>query len=1242
MTIQFIILISKNRVLFTLFWLLFFNLTVVQAAELKIDPPAPVVEVDGHISLSVSGAIGTVAWKAIKGHIDGTGTQVIYWAPKQVGTDIVSVLDNAGNVGLVKIMVLSTQDMAKFKNSVWEIFTNRNEIHAIVLSEDGDKLWVATNGGLEQRDTKTGQIKSLLTNKEGLPHNYTDALATDGNNGLWIGTYNGLVHLTNNDNLKVFNTTNSSLPNNGINSLINDGNGGIWVGTVGGLAHISNNKKWTVFTTSTSSVPHNNISALMKDIMGGLWIGTLGGGLVYLHPDGNTWSTFEADSTAEMFVYFITSVSNNKGDLVGLVLGTRGGIVNIALTMKDGKFTASRATINTNNSPLESNFIYTVISDDEGDLWLGTGAGLAHIHGNGKMTIFNHKNSKLPSDKVFTLRNDGKGGIWIGTWGGGLAHLNRYHEWTLFNTDSNARLPSNWILAFASDKNGLWFGTKAGLVHLDSNKKWTIFNIDNSDLPDNSVFSVLSDSKDGLWIGTNGGLAHLSADKKTWKTFNTKNSDLPDNFITYLMSDNQGGVWIGTKGLAHLDSSGKWKIFDSTNSDLPVNSVNAFVEDGNNGLWVATMGGGLVHLNNNGKGTVFNTTNSMLPNNYVTALTKDGKGGLWIGTMGGLAHLFSSNWKVFNKDNSGLPSNEIYIIMNDGSDGIWVAGVEGFGLARLNSNGGWTVFNQDNSTLPDNRVYALIKDGSHGLWIGGYGLSHLSFGTLETIITKTGNENLRFQKRAAIIIAGGGAQSTNSLWDTTEAISNHIYKLFYKRGFDKSEIYYLSPKSWADFNGDGFNDSVTRTPKENRDLMVEDVRLALAWAKKRGKLDQPLYLFFIDHGGPDKLQLGKNTHIKASEFKAILDDYQNTTSNKLVLVIEACHSGAFIKHLAVPNRAIISSAKADEKAYFVGKQGFTRFLANNILKGMNLFEAFEIANHEQQKMRGKDVQAKVGGSIGSTLQTPQFDDNADGSFTKDDGQWLKQIYVNGNFKTGDITLAVDSITTSTSLVAGKTIILKAKASTVVGQVKQVWAVIRPPRMDFVLDTNGTPILAFPRLFLSPTKTENVWQASWGDAIYNGDYEITFYAEDNEGNIASSDKSVNISVTGGVDAPQKATVQLVLNTNSMKPGQEFKAELIENLAWGYDLYAALVLPDGQFMTLKNTNKLAELNQTTKWRGQRIQNSPVNLLSLNLPNSLAKGQYCLYGILSPEKESAIEAMSLWVMEKQCFEVVVEPPS
>ncbi|OQW92637.1 MAG: hypothetical protein BWK78_01105, partial [Thiotrichaceae bacterium IS1] len=63
---------------------------------------------------------------------------------------------------------------------------------------------------------------------------------------------------------------------------------------------------------------------------------------------------------------------------------------------------------------------------------------------------------------------------------------------------------------------------------------------------------------------------------------------------------------------------------------------------------------------------------------------------------------------------------------------------------------------------------------------------------------------------------------------------------------------------------------------------------------------------------------------------------------------------------------------------------------------------------------------------------------------------------------------------------------------------------------------------------------------------------------NEIDIVSSDLPVVITVTGGIEPPPQALVQLGLEKTQYQFGERFTATLTEQLGWGYDLYAAVLL------------------------------------------------------------------------------------
>lgn len=120
----------------------------------------------------------------------------------------------------------------------------QERINAIKESSDGT-LWVSTNGhGIVAY--KDGQVKYLVTEKEGLTSNICKSLFISGND-VWVGTEKGLNRLRcSNGNCQVLQITDADgLPSNTINAIYVDSNM-VYVGTPLGM---------TYFDISRISVP---------------------------------------------------------------------------------------------------------------------------------------------------------------------------------------------------------------------------------------------------------------------------------------------------------------------------------------------------------------------------------------------------------------------------------------------------------------------------------------------------------------------------------------------------------------------------------------------------------------------------------------------------------------------------------------------------------------------------------------------------------------------------------------------------------------------------------------------------------------------------------------------------------------------------------------------------------------------------------------------------------------------------
>jgi ligand-binding sensor domain-containing protein len=1261
-----------NSPLLILLWL--FMLSRVGAAELVFNPATPIVEIGQQLTLSVSGTSGEITWNPTKGQIQGAGNQVTYIAPAQAGADVVTVLDSAGNAGLVKITVtpkqlvsLENTNRVSLENANWEVFINRDRITANLLSDDGKTLWVGTEGGLEQRDASTGELVRVFTNLDGLPSNWITALESDGSGGLWIGTlasHGGgrLTHRSASGEWTVYNQDNSELPGF-INALESDGSGGLWIGTWGGLAYRSVSGEWTVYNQENSGLPYNRIDVLESD-SGGLWIGSrqhgneIKGGLVYRSVSGE-WTVYTTDNLGLLPDDRIEALeSDGRG---GLWIGTNGG--GLVYRSVSGEWTVY--------SELLYNYITTLESDGNGGLWIGiSGNGLFYRSVSGEWTNF----SELSGQSVQALLRDDNGGLWIWTgeigtdMSSGIAYRSVSGEWTVYTTDKS-ELPSNFVDALENDgSGGLWIGTVLGLAHRSVSDEW-MNHILNSELPDMFVYDplqdvrvLLRDASGGLWVGTYGGLAYRSISGE-WTVYTTDNSGLPDNNIGFLESDGGGGLWIGTleyvtteKGvvegvLAYRNVNGEWTVYTTDNSGLLNNNdISALKSDGRGGLWIGILhwknrdtivGNGLAYLSVNGEWTIYTTDNSELPDNNVRVLESDGSGGLWIGTWGGLAYRsVSGEWTVYTTDNSGLPDNFISSLESDDSGGLWI-GTNG-GLAYRSVSGEWTVYTTDNSGLPDNDVRTLESDGSGGLWIGVInegGLTHLTFGQKTSLAQTIQDEAIRTElltgERAAILIHPRGQGTGYNQDISIEFMATHAYRTLHNRGYDNDEIYFLSYKPDVDINGDGMVDRnvvdgpitqfdlVAGTP--SRDLTRADVQQAFDWAKQKGKLDQPLLVIFIDHALTGKLRLDPfNEVLTAQDLNVMLTEYQLATGSQAIVVLEACHTGSLVSGLAGPNRLIVTST-AEDKAYYdnLGMFSFSKFFFDNLRRGESFFNAFQTV---------KDKLPTYGHPF--NLQIPQLDDDGDGVNSSNDGRLARKLCLNGCFGalSGEITLEPE--TPAATVTAGQTIELVVRAGITEGRIKRVWALIMTPDAAKQRNEQGFSLIATPVVNLNqkPEDTSR-WQSSFSGFNYRGDYVITFMAEDNEGFITAAPPVV-LTQTEGPEAPDIETdnsaAPLIAQTE-YHDGDLFKVTL-PPLPTEQAQYVGIALPDGTIFVLGDLNGFVPFDGVTLpvWQGGEVA------IEVPISSGIPRGEYAIYLLRVPVGIEPMANQAQWQLGVSGFKI------
>jgi hypothetical protein len=281
---------------------------------------------------------------------------------------------------------------------------------------------------------------------------------------MWMAGNGGLTHRRAADEWTAFDKDNSELPSTEINAIASDENNGVWIGTPEGLTHYTATGEWRTFDQSNSDLSHNEVLELASDGDGGVWLST----------DGSLDTFFHLSATYEWTLFDMgveDLLSNGKGDVWALV-------------NRDGKYALSKKPfrISQNGAKKEidaPSYSGTITNWNIGKdkLWATLLDDFAHFDSKAeKWQVF--EGNDMVSGGINSVLPDGDGGVWLGTRLNGLVHRSQTGQWTVLDTDSSM-LPHNEVNALYSDRgNGVWIITgDDSLSHLSFGEKSTLVQI---------------------------------------------------------------------------------------------------------------------------------------------------------------------------------------------------------------------------------------------------------------------------------------------------------------------------------------------------------------------------------------------------------------------------------------------------------------------------------------------------------------------------------------------------------------------------------------------------------------------------------------------------------------------------------------------------------------------------------------------------------------------------------------------
>ncbi|WP_321478933.1 two-component regulator propeller domain-containing protein [uncultured Bacteroides sp.] len=607
-----------------------------------------------------------------------------------------------------------------------------------ILQDKRGFIWIGTEEGLNCFDGQT--IKKYLSNNNApytLGNNYVNALYEDSEGKLWIGTDTG-IYLYEYEKAQFYLFRPQTKAGITITSIVNnitgDKEGNVWIATYGQgifkynllsrrieqymlLGQQKNfinyvyvdkegevwaapklpkkplmkyNKKRNCFENFplmlASGDRESTILYIIQASEGELWLGTWDDGIRKLDKKTGEITTYLSPQVkgGVLHIHSITEVKKGV-----LMIGSDDGLS--VLNTSTGRHQLLTSD-ETDMTSLSNKFIYPIIKDREGGIWVGTYyGGVNYLSPNSGMFqgyAHSHFRNSINGDIVSRFCEDKKGNIWIGTDDGGL---NCYNPQTKLFKNYMPEVGRNSLSyhnvhALCLDDDKLWIGTYSGGLNVMNLKTghFRHYNTDEKDLrtlDGSSIYAIFKDREKRVWVTSMSGvnLYHPETDDFTRvKDFGFMTIDIKQ--------DKDGYLWFATQGkglFRYSPSKNEWRNYiheaDDEHSVIS-NSVNSLCVDSKGTLWVGT-GDGLCFYEPS-KDEFISVTLKIPSSNICCIIESDGV--LWLTTSRGLVRydryaMNEDNCQVFTKSD-GLQSDQF--IFNSGlkssSGEMYVGTLKGF------------------------------------------------------------------------------------------------------------------------------------------------------------------------------------------------------------------------------------------------------------------------------------------------------------------------------------------------------------------------------------------------------------------------------------------------------------------------------------------------------------------------------------------------------------------------------------
>ena len=419
----------------------------------------------------------------------------------------------------------------------------------------GQRLLIGTSKDVYCYSVATQKIAKKISGSS-VVSSYHDV---EGHN-VWLGTFHEGVKVVDDRTWKPINSiafhSLQNIPQIPVRSIISFDHQTILMAVDGaGIYAYDKLNKQTKLLLNTDGRPGNvlkgnGLYTLCRDRFGDLWAGSYSGGVDLAIPMEHT-------------LEYITHEYLNNQSLID-------NCVNDVFQSRDGKiWYATDKGVSVYDSQTHSwhhglynKVALTICQTVDGRILVGTyGNGVYQVNSDGtSMPAYSVSNGKLKSDYVYSLFTDSEGNLWIGCLDGDMAcfpsgkNISRGVGKTAFY------LPVNEVqcITESEDKRSIAVGTSHGCYLIDKQNPMhprRFFYPGQYPDKDINLFvnSMVYQNSRHVWIGTDGGgLYDYDLTTNKFRNYTTKES-LPSNAVYGLINGKNGKLWLSTdKGLAFI------------------------------------------------------------------------------------------------------------------------------------------------------------------------------------------------------------------------------------------------------------------------------------------------------------------------------------------------------------------------------------------------------------------------------------------------------------------------------------------------------------------------------------------------------------------------------------------------------------------------------------------------------------------------------------------------------------------